>query len=351
MVSKAFVSSFPEDSPRREMRVSVNMITDEALPGQLGLLAPLVASRLAGDPGAAHAVYDLYAGPSHSTPPETYSAPSAFAVKVRNPLEFTYPIDIPRIEGAISFNVFEIASLSVDAKGQQDEETWSCGLFMLPSLFNHSCSPNTHRFFFGDVMVIRATCDVSKGDELLMTYTGHDPHSETDPLRQRRLAKWFKTCQCSLCDSDRSDGEIACNTRLQLLRQAKTWTTVEAARAGIKRIEKTYMFIPDGDSFPLSVAHAQLAIAHSYTGNMVACAKAFMQSLKYLGTKVDDKSTSGRCSPGLPISQLPETHARHSGYTHYIIITCLRLADTFGSLDDPIRQLNWQQAASWCTSF
>lgn len=306
-------------------------------------------SRLAGDPNAASTVYDLYAGPTQAPSPKAYSPTPATAIVLQNPLDFSQPIDVPRIEGAISFNVFGIEQLTIAAKKLDEKGDHGSGLFTLPSLFNHSCAPNAHRLFFGDVMIIRATCDVTKGQELFISYNGHGSE-ESYQARQYRLSKWLDSCQCSMCASDKIDGEEATNTRGRLLTEAKTWTTVSAARSGIKRIEGTYKSTPEGDSFPLAVAYVQLAIAHSYTDSMIPCAKAFMRALEYLGSKIEDKSTSGHSSRALPVSQLPETHARHSCYTDYIVLTCLRLADTFGSgLNDSVRRLNWQQAALWCT--
>uniref|UniRef100_A0A914PLT3 SET domain-containing protein n=1 Tax=Panagrolaimus davidi TaxID=227884 RepID=A0A914PLT3_9BILA len=61
---------------------------------------------------------------------------------------------------------------------------------------------NAYRTYYGDVMVIHATQDIKKGDEIYLVYV--------DPLlgfseRKKKLNDWKFTCDCKLCEIDSKD--------------------------------------------------------------------------------------------------------------------------------------------------
>jgi len=75
----------------------------------------------------------------------------------------------------------------------------SSGLWIYPSLFNHSCSPNTSYFQLKSVMLMVATQDIAHDQELFVTYI--------DPIllfeeRQSQLKNWGFKCQCNKCSDD-----------------------------------------------------------------------------------------------------------------------------------------------------
>jgi hypothetical protein len=47
---------------------------------------------------------------------------------------------------------------------------YNCGIWLVPSYFNHSCLPNCHRVFFGDTMFLYAIKDLAEGEELFVQY-------------------------------------------------------------------------------------------------------------------------------------------------------------------------------------
>eukprot|EP00798_Chlamydomonas_sp_ICE-L_P005546 gene5546-4181_t len=84
------------------------------------------------------------------------------------------------------------------------------GLWIRPSLFNHSCLPNSTYFNVGDVMFISTTRDVEAGEELRLSYL--DP-MEPFEERTRTLAGWNSgngfECDCARCDACRDHPQIA----------------------------------------------------------------------------------------------------------------------------------------------
>ncbi|OMO98251.1 hypothetical protein CCACVL1_04275 [Corchorus capsularis] len=92
-------------------------------------------------------------------------------------------------------------------------EPLGIGLYLVISLINHSCSPNTVLVFEGKEAVIRAVQQIQKGDEVFVSYidTGAATMSRQDDL----LKQYFFTCTCSRCLShdpvhDDIDGSFKC---------------------------------------------------------------------------------------------------------------------------------------------
>lgn len=54
-------------------------------------------------------------------------------------------------------------------RDQIDKLTASCGLYHLPSMINHSCIGNATFYFFESVIVVRATRNIEKGEEILFS--------------------------------------------------------------------------------------------------------------------------------------------------------------------------------------
>ncbi|KAH7716356.1 hypothetical protein AAVH_16253 [Aphelenchoides avenae] len=104
--------------------------------------------------------------------------------------------DIDRLAKICKYNCF-----SFDGKGGFNGWQFK-GLWTLPSYFNHSCLRNAVHTFYFDVMTVFAVDEIKEGEEVTLTYT--DP---LDAYKERK--KFFKnygfTCQCLLCELDRSD--------------------------------------------------------------------------------------------------------------------------------------------------
>jgi len=94
------------------------------------------------------------------------------------------------------------------------DKSHHCYLFLLPSYFNHSCIPNAHRACYEDVLVVHASANVKKGEEINVTYTcPTDEYAE----RKKQLSFWDVECECRLCELDQEDGNTA--KRAELLKE------------------------------------------------------------------------------------------------------------------------------------
>lgn len=81
---------------------------------------------------------------------------------------------------------------------QQHSSSGSRGIWLYGSYLNHSCLPSAYRSFMGNMMQVRATRDIKKGEEVLVAYV--DPTWPFDKRRKSLKALGLAAgCDCALC--------------------------------------------------------------------------------------------------------------------------------------------------------
>ncbi|RUS35526.1 hypothetical protein BC938DRAFT_480333 [Jimgerdemannia flammicorona] len=169
-----------------------------------------IVDKLKKEPWVATELYDLYAGPN--MPPMSTNCTNATEAA---------EIDIARITNIVIENSFTVdkelwTPLSsqllphANRRGVLDVGT---GLWILPSLINHSCLANASFFNIGDFMFIRAVRDLNEGEEVCVAYVGV---LDTYEGRTKKLEKRNFECHCPLCDFERAQPEATCR-RAKLL--------------------------------------------------------------------------------------------------------------------------------------
>jgi hypothetical protein len=121
----------------------------------------------------------------------------------------------------------------------QDQSKSMVTLQYMPSLLNHSCIPNATWRLFGNVMVVRSNCNITRGAEVTIAYT---PPSGTAETRYKALNRMLdQPCDCELCDWDRADGEavLACRKKFESLDLRKS-VDAEALENMILEATATY---------------------------------------------------------------------------------------------------------------
>ncbi|KAK8067626.1 TPR domain protein [Apiospora saccharicola] len=121
----------------------------------------------------------------------------------------------PLVDGQPVVDTFHVAEViavsgmgapqtSIEAfrdKGDESHAAYaSCGPWPLASRMNHSCLPNCRRSFIGDMLIVRATRDLSAGAELDISYRGGS-RALTASDREWLKSTWGFTCECELCIS------------------------------------------------------------------------------------------------------------------------------------------------------
>jgi tetratricopeptide (TPR) repeat protein len=117
------------------------------------------------------------------------------------------------VDGMTAIDMFQLTAISRHncfGRGDPGEETHApkgtnpapaaTGLWVTASYFNHACDANAVSAFQGDCIILRATKDIEKGQEVTMSYRSRDFDYVEN---QQRLQKtWKFKCDCTMCAAD-----------------------------------------------------------------------------------------------------------------------------------------------------
>ncbi|EGP88877.1 uncharacterized protein MYCGRDRAFT_39064 [Zymoseptoria tritici IPO323] len=111
------------------------------------------------------------------------------------------PVDTFQVQAALEINGFGCPEMAtaIGTRPEEKEEAsdTATGVWITASFANHDCIGNAHRSFIGDFMIIRATKDIAKDEEILHTYVeANDDHEQFQKTLQR---SWDFKCRCRLC--------------------------------------------------------------------------------------------------------------------------------------------------------
>ena len=107
------------------------------------------------------------------------------------------------------------------------------GLFFLSAMLNHSCAPNCHKFFLGDIAFFATLREVKAGEELCHSYLPPDGLVQAARERSARLDRDFVCC-CERCEGDadhEEDSDSEMDVDLEELQKALAELPTHAARA------------------------------------------------------------------------------------------------------------------------
>ncbi|XP_021943718.1 uncharacterized protein LOC110842314 isoform X2 [Folsomia candida] len=100
----------------------------------------------------------------------------------------------------------------------------TCGLWLLPSYLNHSCvDTNAEVQRFGDLTIVRASRDISPGEEILVSYM-HKSRVElecTSSVVEELKERESLLCKCRLCKLVKQEPANVKQRRYELLEAAK----------------------------------------------------------------------------------------------------------------------------------
>ena len=99
-------------------------------------------------------------------------------------------------------NAHEVSELQLKLNSVATSETEeiASGIYATMSLFNHSCDPSVTRNFYGDICVVRAIKNVTKGEAISDNY-GTLCALSLKPERHEKLRnQYYFTCLCNACE-------------------------------------------------------------------------------------------------------------------------------------------------------
>ncbi|KAL6709652.1 hypothetical protein ACN47E_001080 [Coniothyrium glycines] len=219
------------------------------------------------------------------------------------------PVDIFRIEHIRRRNCFSAPLRSSDLI--KFPAPVRNGFWIHTSYINHDCLPNSVRTFIGDLLLLRATRDISEGEEITAQYLAPDlVYAE----RQKNIYDtWQFRCECKLCELDKAIGKDIESQRMTIFEELKEWAqklgekpTVTALKKFAKRLrdlealydEEAYAGMPR-----LCLVHPTLYLTEAWrtlnhTEKMIESATKL---LTYFGilTEVDEEEFSVLKNTGL----------------------------------------------------
>lgn len=210
MCEKAKCIAFDSDEIPHRYTI-LNHHTKRALTGTQATLLFELIQKLVYSPELAIEFFDLYDGGEH---PKN-------SLRVVDGL---VPIDAFRTQSIIEYNCFECPTVRSSSRAAQIQATSSAGyhstgLWLRASYMNHACDGNARRSFIGDMMIVRATRDIVKGEEILMPYRLPDP---VNAKAQEGLKKtWAFKCDCGLCNAEAASSLDQRKYRAQLIEKSR----------------------------------------------------------------------------------------------------------------------------------
>jgi hypothetical protein len=148
--------------------------------------------------------------------------------------------EMERICRVVQCNAFGYTRVQRKSKKEMSR-CWSCGIWMLPSFLNHSCTPNVASVIVGDAMMIVASRRLKSNEELTVSY-----FDIFRPLKERRcsmLKSWSFICCCKRCQVEGSLQES-----LNFLSEAYSFQETEAAHT----LQARHMGCPADDTWNVS---------------------------------------------------------------------------------------------------
>ena len=216
-------------------------------------------------------------------------------------------LSVPLIEGILACNSFvgkDEFTVRTNAKTGGDPERFAMmagtGLWIVPSLFNHSCCPNALFDVVGDFLFVRAIRDVREGEEVCIPYFDSQLTFEE---RCKRAASWAFQCTCLRCSTSRQCPELVeAEEKARRLYDTACRNKGVPARFSAKRDALLDVF----RKFPAACRGAQsklceisvvLNLDNESSENNESSQKAFEQSMEWAGRWERSLSDSGLLTP------------------------------------------------------
>jgi hypothetical protein len=93
------------------------------------------------------------------------------------------------------------------------------GIWITGSLFNHSCYPNASQSFIANMMLVRATRNISAGEQLFIQYIRVGMVNTYDERQELFQQKWGFRCQCEICKVEAAEDPEILHERTSIDRE------------------------------------------------------------------------------------------------------------------------------------
>ncbi|GBE79899.1 hypothetical protein BKA93DRAFT_776723 [Sparassis latifolia] len=351
LVSKPFVAIYDSDLSEKEVTMNVDFLAGVSSEPTRSAVIARAVEKIYGNPDLHDQVFDLYSGVDYPAAPPSYPPAKPTEPTVVNPLEPNVNIDISCLEAICTFNCFNPFPIRPFDTPAPDEDS-PTGLYLLPSLFNHSCLSNATWCCVGDALVVRAAANVTAGTEITIPYTKEGSYLE----RTRVLAQHMVLhCDCWLCEADRRDGEDALEARHELMeeimRDRKTYSHAEL-RVQERKVNATYARTRGVVRPSLAFVQHAKAEALRRTRSAADSRKAIeedIKSLESMGYVVLPRARKGGAltADGKPVMPIATDQVPSTTTFERPVMTMVRMAEQFLILKDDVSATKWLNGAMW----
>ncbi|KAF2848569.1 SET domain-containing protein [Plenodomus tracheiphilus IPT5] len=137
-------------------------------------------------------------------------------------------VDVFRVHDIMSRNAFHPGNQF----GNDTARNPSTGLWVYAAYINHSCIANAKKEYFGDLMLIRATRPIKKGEEIFHSY---QDSLDYEARQTALMTTWGFECNCELCTAEKADGKQVRDKRMELAGEAEAFVE-KTPWAGARRL-------------------------------------------------------------------------------------------------------------------
>jgi len=199
----------------------------------------------------------------------------------------------------VALNSFGYPLTSLEDQYQKDNKDGiqgyvSSGIWLNASYINHSCYSNVRRSFIGDMQIVRATRDISAGEELTFWYK--QPETTGYKKRQEKLQNWGFNCKCAICADDKKTLKRNLTMRDNLVGDfnaaysAPRGPNIAKAERALTALEETYKK-PATEVPRLALEQPYLVLlklyaARNQAAEVISSARKFFISLGFLLTDI-----------------------------------------------------------------
>ncbi|KAF8580588.1 hypothetical protein K439DRAFT_1619696 [Ramaria rubella] len=367
MVAKPFAAVFKEDLLSSETKLNHRTVFSKGMDNrcEFAVLHQLV-NKIHGNPELHDLIYHLCPQPPCPPIPSSYPPSISNSQILPHPLNSNQDIDISLLENICSNNRFMPTPLCHAGEKRSTSRDAPSALYLLPSLFNHSCLETASRVFFREVMVIRAAINMKKGEEITIAYSS----GFTAYTRQKSFDIWNIRCTCEMCENDRASGEAVCKRREGVMLAVNALSTKSAQAEchstdrSSEQIQSLEILVKQvADTYNNNTAHGlnsvlpALAVANNYLARALHARarkdisvgpRAVVEAIKSLeatGISVVDKSTDGQ----FIYSLLPINTNRGPGafFGESCVLLALMIVELFLWMGDNPRADMWLRTAWW----
>ncbi|RMZ18041.1 hypothetical protein D0860_00011 [Hortaea werneckii] len=132
------------------------------------------------------------------------------------------------VDGVAAIDIFQAFGYSSgtsenplenDIEEDPAPEEPSIGIWIAASYMNHACDGTAVRAFLGDMMLVHATKDIAKGQEILIPYL--EPEMDHAVTSARLQGQWGFTCHCLICTAETKGSQTQRAKRTALVKKAE----------------------------------------------------------------------------------------------------------------------------------